>query len=210
MVFQTIVNIFQSIIDFISEPYKSLFVILLYTFFIVGYSLFIWKFYRFLSARDVLWLNLGQYNYSTHPILEKIFATILYIVEYMIILPFLVLFWFVILSVFLLLLSKADVQQTLMISAAVIASIRITSYVSEELSKDVAKILPFTILAIFIISADLFDIERLLKGILEIPSLFSQIFIFVVFIFLVEFILRAIYLVTQFFGSEEDRKERGK
>lgn len=156
-------------------------------------------------------LNLNQYNHSKYPVLEKILAVVLYVIEYLVILPFLVLFWFAILAIFLLLLSRAgSVEQILIISAAIIAAIRVTSYVSQDLSKDLAKILPFTVLAMFIISADLFDLDLLLSRIVEIPSLFTHIFTFIIFIFAIEFILRIIYLIALFFISEEDRQEGGK
>jgi len=210
MVLETIVNFAQGIVNGIPEPYRSLFVILMYTLFIVFYAVFIWKFYKFLSSKDILQLNLDQYNHSGHPILEKILAVVLYTIEYMVILPFLVLFWFAILSMFLLVLSSAeDVQQILMIAAAIIAAIRITAYIAEDLSKDVAKILPFTVLAMFILDADLFNSEQILNRILQIPSLFTHILMFVVFIFVVEFILRMVYLIAQFFSSEEERVEEG-
>ena len=210
MVLETIIDFAQGIINSISEPYKSLFVILMYTLFIVIYAVFIWKFYKFLSSKDILQLNLNQYNHSIHPVLEKIFVVVLYTIEYMVILPFLVLFWFAILSMFLLLLSYSEsVQQILMISAAIIASIRVTAYISEDLSKDVAKILPFTILAMFILDTNLFNSEQILERVLQIPSLFTHVLMFIIFIFVIEFVLRMVYLVAQFFSSEEERAEEG-
>ena len=41
------------------------------------------------------------YNYSSHPVIEKFAAVGLYALEYLIILPFLVFFWFSIFSIFL-------------------------------------------------------------------------------------------------------------
>ena len=71
----------------------------------------------------------------------------------MIILPFLFLFWFTVFSLFLLLLSESqNAEQILLISAAIIASTRISAYISEDLSKDLAKIFPFTVLALFVLN----------------------------------------------------------
>lgn len=208
MVIEKIVGFFENFINSFPEEYKVLAVLSLYTFFIVGYTVFIWKFYRFLSSKDILHLNLNQYNYSKHPKLEKFLVVCLYIIEYMVILPFLVLFWFSILSIFLLLLSETgDIQQILMISAAIIAAVRVTAYIQEDLSKEIAKILPFTVLAMFIMKADLFDATKLFKSIIEIPQLFSHIFMFIVFIFFIEFVLRIVYLGVQVFVSEEERVE---
>jgi hypothetical protein len=98
-------------------------------------------------------------------------------------------------------LSKQSADQILLVSAAIIASTRITSYVSEDLSKDLAKILPFTVLATFILGENFFDISNLIAKVAEIPTLFNNVLIFIVFIFIVEFVLRGFYSMTQFFNS---------
>src|SRR3989344_7653113 len=118
----------DSIADFIPQEYQVLFNLLIYTIFIVLYSIFIWKFYKFLASKEIIHLNLKQYNHSNNPFLEKLFAVVLYTVEYLIILPFLVFFWFTIFSSFLMILSRSDnTFQILLISAAIIASTRITA-----------------------------------------------------------------------------------
>lgn len=192
----------QGVFDSFPEEQKILFVLFLYTFLIVAYSVFIWKFYKFLACREIIQLNLRQYNISKHPSLEKLLVVVLYTIEYLVILPFLVLFWFAILSLFLLFLSTSEsAEQILLISAAIIASTRITSYISEDLSKDIAKILPLTILVLFIMGEKFFDIKILLERFFQIPNLFNHILVFLLFIFLVEFIFRTIYTLVQFFQS---------
>jgi len=208
MIFEYITEIFDSIINSVPEDYRIVIVLLIYTIFIAIYAVFIWKFYKFLACKEIIQINLSQYNHSTHPGLEKFFAIILFTIEYLVILPFLVLFWFTILSLFLLLLSKSiNAQQILLISAAIIASTRITAYISEDLSKDLAKILPFTVLAMFIIGEDFLNTEFLFGKIIQIPSLFNNILIFLIFIFLVEFILRGVYSIAQLFSSSEEEPE---
>ncbi len=192
----------------IPAEYKILVSLFLYTFFIVIYAVFIWKFYKFLASREVIELNLKQYNNSKRPALEKIFAVMLYTVEYMIILPFLVLFWFAILSLFLLVLSESgDASQILMIAAAIIVSTRVTAYISEDLSKDIAKILPFTVLAMFILNPNFFNLEGLFEKIIQIPEIFNHILMFVVFIFIIEFVLRGLYSIVELFQSSGDSSE---
>ncbi len=191
----------QGFLDSLPEDYKVLFSLLLYTIFIAIYAIFIWKFYKFLAKKEIIELNLGQYNHSNHPRLDKFLAIVLYTIEYLIILPFLVLFWFTILSLFLLLLSEQGAYETLLIGAAIIASTRITSYISEDLSKDLAKILPFTVLGLFIIKEDFFNISDTFLKIKEIPTLFNNILLFLLFIFAIEFILRSFYSTIEFFQS---------
>ncbi len=203
MVFESILSFFQGVINSIPEDQKILVSLTLYTVLILMYALFIWKFYRFLASREIIQLNLSQYNYSQHPVLEKFLAVVLYTVEYLVILPFLVLFWFAILSIFLLVLSQSqNTQQILLISAAIIASTRITSYISEDLSKDIAKILPFTVLAAFILGSEFFNISKIISKLTQIPALFNNIIIFLVFIFIIEFALRGLYSISQLMKSE--------
>jgi len=198
-------NFFENIIGILPSDQNIIFNLIVYTVLILMYSLFIWKFYRFLANREIIQLDLKQYNYSNHPALEKIFVLCLYTLEYLIILPFLVLFWFAILSIFLLVLSESqDTLQILLISAAIITSTRITSYINEELSKDIAKILPFTILAAFVLGSNFFDPGKIITKLYEIPSLFDNIFIFLVFIFVVEFSFRGLYSIFQLISSKNE------
>jgi hypothetical protein len=200
-----IVNVLQDTLRVFPDDQQVLFSLIVYTVLILMYSVFIWKFYRFLASRDIIQLNLKQYNYSNHPILEKFAAVGLYALEYLIILPFLVFFWFAILSIFLLVLSESqDTLQILLISAAIIASTRVTSYISEDLSKDLAKILPFTILASFILGSTFFDLNIVLEKISQIPTLFDNIVTFVVFIFIIEFVFRILYSIYQLITSKND------
>ena len=200
-----IVDVLQGVSNVFPDDQKVLFSLVVYTILILMYSIFIWKFYRFLASRDIIQLNLSQYNYSNHPVLEKFAAVGLYALEYLIILPFLVFFWFAILSIFLLVLSESqNTLQILLISAAIIASTRVTSYISEDLSKDIAKILPFTILASFILGTSFFDSAIVIKKISEIPTLFENIITFVVFIFIIEFVFRILYSIYQLVTSKDD------
>ncbi|MFA5173859.1 MAG: hypothetical protein WC438_01635 [Candidatus Pacearchaeota archaeon] len=197
-------GILLSLQNSLPEKYQILVGLLFYILFIVLYSLFIWKFYRFLARKDIIQLNLSQYNYAQHPAWEKVTATALYIVEYLIILPFLVLFWFSVFSVFLLVLSKGQTTaQILLITAAIISATRITSYISEDLSKDVAKLFPFTALVIFLLEPESIGLVNFFDKIAQIPSLFQHILIFIIFIFIIEFILRGLSTIVDLISSED-------
>ena len=125
--------------------------------------------------------------------------------EYIIIVPLIVFFWFFILAIFLILLSKnTSVEQILLISAAIIAAARITSYFEEDLSKDLAKLFPFTVLVIFLLEPNFFKLGILLERAMEIPSLLNHILIFLIFIVVLEVIMRLIFLVVDFWTSEEE------
>jgi hypothetical protein len=67
-----------------------------------------------------------------------------------------------------------------------------------------AKILPFTILAAFILGSSFFNAEGVIDKISQIPSLFDNIVTFVVFIFIIEFIFRILFSVFQFVKSKDE------
>ena len=212
MVYDKIINgisgIFTSLESSIPEGYRVLVGLTLYTIFILLYSIFIWKFYKFLARKDIIKLNLRQYNKTQNPGLEKFLAVFLDTLEYVIVLPFLILFWFAILAFFILVLSQSDnILQIMLITGAIIASTRITSYISEDLSKDIAKIFPFTILATFLLNPDVFNITNIFNKILEIPSIFQNILIFMVFIFIIEVILRGMNTIVELVYSEKGSED---
>lgn len=199
--------------NFIPEEYKIFASLFFYVLIIVAYSIFVWRFHKFISKRDMIELNLKKYNRLNNAFFEKIFAIIFYTIEYIVIIPFLVIFWFSVFSVLIMIIAKSlDYVQILVISAAIIASIRITSYMSPDLSKNIAKIIPFTLLAIFILSNDkILDLKGFLTNLSQIPSFFNNIFMFLVFLIIVEFILRVLYSIGQFFSflgfNKQDKLE---
>ena len=163
----------------------------LFTAVIVIYLIFVFYFYRFLAKKNIIELNLNQYNQYSNPALIKFFAAIFYIIEYVIILPVLTFFWFAVLSILILLLSKGiEIGTILLISAALVTSVRITAHISEDLSRDLAKMLPFTLIAIAITTAGFFDISSLFYRVAEIPSLFSNILYYLIFIVAIELVMR--------------------
>ena len=179
-------------------------VLLFFTALIAIYSIFIYYFYRFLAKKNIIDLNLSQYNRYEHPVAMKFFAFLLYILEYIIILPIITLFWFGVLSIFLLLLAKnLELRTILIISASLVASVRVTSYLSQKLSQDLAKMLPFTLLALALTSPNFFSIELFLARLTQMPLLISEIPYYLLFIVVVEFIMRITDLIRRLFKFEE-------
>ncbi len=95
----------------------------------------------------------------------------------------------------------------MLISAALVASVRVTAYISENLSKDLAKMLPFTLLAIAITTAGFFDIETLISRVSEIPSLVSSLPYYLIFIVAIEFIMRIADFTYSIFQPSETIEE---
>ena len=188
--------------------YSQLFNVFIFAILISIYSVFTWKFYRYLSKKDLIGLNLQKYNKTRYPFLSKFFAGILYLVEYVIILPFLIFFWFAVLAFIILVLSEELAAiQVVVVSAAIVASIRMLSYYQEDLSKDLAKMFPFTVLAIFILNPSFFSLQRVLTNLTQIQGFFRSIILFLVLIIVVELLLRVIDLVINLFRKDDELED---
>jgi len=179
---------------------------------VVFYSIFIWKFYRFISKKNPLGLNLNKYNKIEHSFFARLITGTLYFVEYILILPVLIFVVFAIFTFFLIILAQnQDISQILIISAIIIAAIRMTSYYKEELSREISKILPFTLLAIAALNPSTFSqsnyIETILTHFSQIPNFFGQIKTYLLFIIILETILRFFDYIFSLFGLEEPTKE---
>ncbi|MEM3074754.1 MAG: hypothetical protein QW727_02320 [Candidatus Pacearchaeota archaeon] len=193
-------DFFNSVIPDELKPY-----IILGTFivFVTIYSIFIWKFYKFFARRDLLELNLSQYNKYEHDFTRKFFAILLFILEYIIILPIVTFFWFFVVTLILFLLAPGqNISNILLISAVLVGVVRITSYYSENLSEDLAKLFPLTILVVAISTPGFFNLENILSKLSSITSLFTNILLYLLVIMILEFLLRIFYLAMPDF--EED------
>ena len=124
-------------------------------FYVLGmsvYCIFVFMFYKFISRKELFELDLNKHNQSKLASLRKSFSVLYYAIEHVIVLPLIAFLWFLIIGGMLALLSKNDtVDHVLLVSAAVVATIRITAYYNEELSDEVAKILPFALLGIYLV-----------------------------------------------------------
>jgi hypothetical protein len=109
------------------------------------------------------------------------------------IIPILLTFWTLVLAIILTLLSPdADHSRNALIATSVVGSVRILSYWTEDLSRDVAKMLPFGVLGVFLVGdaqVQISEIKELLESLEEIATSFiSSLFLIAV----VEGILRSI------------------
>lgn len=165
-------------------------------FFIIGiviYAVFIFKFYRFLARRDILKLNLPQYSEGFGGFIETAVSTLFYLVETIILTPLFVFFWFAVMALLLILLSKTQSPQTILLtSVAIVTAVRITAYYNENLSQDLAKLIPFALLAVLLADISYFSIESSLAIARQIPSLWKPLLYYLFFVIALEFILRAL------------------
>ncbi|GIU68764.1 MAG: hypothetical protein KatS3mg001_614 [Candidatus Pacearchaeota archaeon] len=214
MIFDIFYNIFYNIEKFydvvissVPPLFKDYLLIFGIALVIVIYSVFVWKFYRFLGTKNLLELNLSQYNKYKHQTAYKIFSIFLYFLEYIIILPFLVFLWFLVFSIFLIFMIENLTLKTLLtISIAIITAIRIMAYIpkyGESVAKEVAKLLPLTLLVIAISNPAIISFERIFVQFKEIANFYTTILSYLLFIIVIEVILRFFDLVFDIIGIKE-------
>ena len=155
------------------------------------YAVFVFKFYRFVAARDMFGLDLSKYQEARFRWLRRFLHVVMYVAKYLIVFPAFAAFWFAVLTLILTFLSRdRAITDILLIALATVTTIRITAYYREELSRDVAKILPFAVLALFLIDASFFDLGDSLEVLRDANDVRETILYYLLFLVAVEFALR--------------------
>lgn len=163
-----------------------------------AYAIFVFKFYRFVAARDIFRLDLAKYQGLSHRAARSVLHLVLYIFKYLIVFPVFAFFWFAVLTLILAFLSKAQTfSETLLIALATVSAIRVTSYYKEDLSRDLAKILPFAVLGVFLIDASFFSVSDSLDTLKEARDYTENILYYLLFLIALEFVLRLLMGVTK-------------
>jgi len=183
-----------------SEIYEIIKPLLIFIVSMSLYSIFIFNFYRFLAKKDIIELNLRQYSVSEYPVLRGFFSFFLYILEYIVLVPIFIFFWFSILGICLTFLSKnTELTTILLIAMAVVGAVRVVSYYNEDLSKDLAKMLPFSLLGVLLIDISSFNVIESYAVLLTTLTLWHTLVYYLVFIVTLEFNLRIFYALFRFF-----------
>lgn len=160
--------------------------------FVIGvaiYSIFIFTFYRFLARKKIFELKIHEYD--IHKGLKKF----LYVVEYIILFPFVVFFWFLVMSLLITIVTSVQsIENILFISVAFVSAVRIGAYYNELLARDMAKLVPLALLALFLIDASFLSWENSLILINQLPSMWRTLVYYLFFVIFLELVLRLITL----------------
>ena len=144
-------EIFQNVI---SE--SSIYDLLGFSIGMVIYGIFVYHFYKFLSKRDIFSINIGEKILNVKfkssgkkkTVAPRVIA---FIATRLFLFPFVIFLWFMGYSAFMFLLVQNMPTETIfLVSSGLIIAIRISAYYNEDLSKDIAKLVPFTLLGIFL------------------------------------------------------------
>ena len=118
---------------------------------------------------------------------------VLYAGKYLVIFPVVAFFWFAVFTVLLSFLApNRDFSDILLVAMAVVGTIRVSAYVTEDLSRDLAKILPFAVLGIFIINVAFFKTSESFDVLRQADDNREAILYYLGFTIVLEFALRIV------------------
>ena len=160
-------------------------------------------FYRMLARRDILTLDLSKYDQTMGGKIRAFFRTAAWLVQYALAIPVIIAFWTVVMAVILTLLADGnDHARNALIATSVVGSVRILSYWTEELSRDVAKMLPFAVLGVFLVgstSIEFNEFEELIDNRNELAASYLNSLIL---LSILETFLRIYHGVRELVGSQ--------
>jgi hypothetical protein len=160
----------------------------------VIYSVLIFNYYRFLAKRDIVKFDLDKYKETG----DRAITGFLNFIQTMAVYPVILFIWFVFLAAVLGFLGKNETAENiLLLSMALISTVRITAYYNEDLSKDLAKMLPFTLLGIFIVDQQYFNFQVSWTLIKSLPENWHLLIYYFVFIFIMELVLRIFWIIKK-------------
>ena len=174
------------------------------------YAIFIFKFYRFVASRDMFELDFSKYEASRFKFVRTVLHFFFYVLRYLILFPVFAFFWFAVLTVILAFLSRDQAfTQVLLVALATVGTIRISSYYEEDLSRDLAKILPFAVLGIFLINASFFEVSESLDILKQANDHRETILYYLIALIALEFALRLAMTAITIFCAVRDRIRMG-
>ena len=177
---------------------------------IAVYGVFVFNFYRFLARKDIFKLDLDKYNHTTRPLVHKTFASLLYVLKFLIIFPAFVFFWFVVLAFLLSLMARnQSVDSILLAAMAVVGSIRMCAYYNQTLSTDLAKILPFALLGITLIDRSLVNIPTSSANLQEAVEYWETMVYYMAAVVILEVIMRILAGVRALIKRRMERGQEG-
>ncbi len=114
-----------------------------------------------------------------------------YVAQYLFVFPLVAFFWFATFTVLLSFLAPdRPFSDILLVALAVVGTIRISAYLTEDLSRDLAKILPFAVLGIFIVNVSFFRTSESFEVLRQAKDNSESILYYLVFLIILEFVLR--------------------
>ena len=162
--------------------------LLISTFILFLASLLAWYiYYKQLARRDMF--DIPKLNLKMKFV--SIVDRMVYILKYLFIFPVYSFMWFLLFSFLLFALSKSrPIEDILFLGIIVVAATRIGAYVSEKLAEDMAKLLPLTLIAIFLMDPKAVTLETIKSSVPVLLEQIPRVAKYLLFIIAVEWLLR--------------------
>ncbi len=167
---------------------------------LVIYGFFIFSFYKHVSRRLLFKLEMPSFKGAKHPFVWSLWLHFLYVLKYVFVSPFLFFLWATCISFILLIFNGSNtipVETTLLIAMALLAAIRVTAYFNEELSGELAKTLPLSMLAVFLLDMTAVSLATFIDKLQLVPALGPQLAFYFACVVILEFVLRMIDAVVK-------------
>jgi hypothetical protein len=200
-------EVLELLVDFGRETYPTLIAIIA----IAVYSGFVFMFYRILAKKDLLTLDLSKYADDFGGKVKKYLRSVLFVIQYVVVVPVLIAFWTLVLAVILTLLSDStDHARNALIATSVVGAVRILAYWTEDLSKDVAKMLPFAVLGVYLVSSTSVQWSEFRELLESLPELAKSFFSSLVLLAILETLLRIVSTLSRIRAKRWKRKKMQK
>lgn len=169
----------------LDKQFLNLFISTIFLFFA---SLLAWYiYYKQLARRDLFEIPKLSLKSRFANALDRI----IYFLKYLFIFPIYSFIWFLVFSFLLFVLSKSRaIEDILFLGIIVVAATRIGAYVSEKLAEDMAKLLPLTLIAIFLIEPKAVILETIASSFPILSQQIPKAAKYLLFIIAVEWLLR--------------------
>ena len=147
-------------------------------------------YYKQLARRDLF--EIPKLNMQTKFV--NFLDRAIYFLKYLLIFPVYSFIWFLIFSFLLFVLSKSrSIEEILFLGIIVVAATRMGAYISEKLAEDMAKLLPLTLIAIFLMDQKAVTLDTFISSFNSILLQLPKVAKYLLFIIVVEWLLRVFH-----------------
>ena len=190
------------------DALQALLPVAVYVLAMAVYAIFIFKFYRFIANRDIFSFDLSKNDQSSVPALRNLFSLIGYVAKFIIMFPAFAFVWFATLTVMLTLLSAdRQLSDILLIALVAVCAVRVCAYYDEDLARDLAKILPFAVLSVFLVGTSSPDIPASLEVLAQVSQGWETIFYYWLFLVALELGLRLVFGISKWIFQGKKREQ---
>lgn len=173
----------------------------------------IYYMYMHLSKKDLFHIPKPKDSDSKF---RKFLLQTSFALKYIIIFPVYSFIWFIIFSFILVIISESkNFENSLYFGIVIVSAIRVSAYINEKMSEDIAKLLPLTMIATIIITPEFLSMnfESFLNTIIDSAQIITYIpsfAKFLIFTILLEWMLRILTALHNFIKERKKQKAISK